>query len=717
MNLIADYLPPALASWLGVSTASKLRRADAAGDVSALIRAGTPQGQWSGALSGFVPRQINPHLYEAMRESLPILDGAISTTVTLDGIVRVEGNNDKLVAEIEDFISHIPVNDNEKGIQAFYETQGNEKYEQGFGVGEIVMARNGRDIAGLRVADSKGIYFRRTENGLETHYRPPGEPIKQGGGLENVEMLLRNGALPHALHAAGAGSLVEMGYTQLDPRRLIYTVNQPESDNPYGTSLLRSLEFGGKTLLTIQNAINNVWTRYGDPVMVVVYKVANPQVLKTEGALDRRQNDIAKLIRTAMEAKGSGNSVDIVQAIGKDDDFKLEVIGAEGIALEIEAPARHLLEQIVAKVQIPAFMLGLQFSTSERMAEQQAGMAIQAAKTRWVRRQPSLNQLITTMLRQRGRTWKPGDWKLTQELPNITDKVKEAQSQFLLAQTELMRSQAGSAPVNAPKPAGIDNNLRHYTGGTGKSMRAVKAPTAPIGEDWADDDAELPRIEQNAVRRLLTLWAAVSPAVTRALNLDDASDEWAYQTGMMPALLDAEAAFLRAATGDAGAVNAALVEIWQRGLANAAEQAGADAPISTLTEEIARALRERGGAQIRTTEVRVLRERIINVIAAGAMDGLPPASIAKELERLFGMAEYDWQLLVSSELVAAYGDAKEAEMIAQGLEKYDWTTAGDGDVCATCARHRDNGPYVLGQGPKPMHDSHPLCRCAMVPAL
>ena len=186
---------------------------------------------------------------------------------------------------------------------------------------------------------------------------------------------------------------------------------------------------------------------------------------------------------------------------------------------------------------------------------------------------------------------------------------------------------------------------------------------------------------------------------------------------MMAALLDAEASFLRVATGDDGAVNAALVEIWQRGLANAAEQAGADAPASVLTDAMVRALRERGGSQIRTTEVRVLRERIINVIAAGALDGLPAESIAAELERLFGLGEYDWKLLVSSELVQAYGDAKEAEMIAQGLVKYDWTTAGDGDVCATCARHRDNGPYLLGQGPKPMQDSHPLCRCAIVPAL
>lgn len=714
MNLI----PKSLARWLsgqGAGSGAKFR--EVGGDLRALIRQGDPQGVWSGAMNGFEARKVNPHLYEALREALPILDGAISTTVTLDGIVRVEGDNGKLVSEIEDFISSIPVNDAEKGLQAFYETQGNEKYEQGFGIGEFVLSRNGKDITGLRVADSKGVFFRREDDGLAVYYRPPGEPLKLSGGLDNVEMLLRNGALPQVMGAVGNG-LAGMGYTRLDTAQLLYTVNQPEADNPYGTSLLRSLEFGGKTLLTIQNAINNVWTRYGDPVMLAIYKCANPQVLKTEGKLEARQAAIANLIRTAMEAKGSGNSVDIVQAIGKDDDFTLEVIGAEGIALEIEMPARHLLEQIVAKVQIPAFMLGLQFSTSERMAEQQAGMAIQASKTRWERRRPGMEHLVATMLRLRGRTWKPGDWKLTQELPNITDRVKEAQAGFLVAQTGLMLAGTPAAPQQEPKPRGVDNNLRHHHGGASKAAgRGTKAPNHQVGEDWADDDEALPRIERTAVGRLLVLWAIALGAIEKTLKLRDGADAWRYEGDMLAGMLDAEASFLRVATGNDGAVNAALVEIWQRGVDNAAAEAGAEAPLSEFTEAVARALRERGMSQVRTTEVRVLRERIINVIAAGALDGLPAASVAAELQRLFGMGEYDWQMLVSAELVQAYGGAKLAEFEAQGLERYDWTTAGDGDVCSTCAGHRDNGPYEIGKGPVPMRDSHPLCRCAVVPAL
>src|SRR5690606_21877120 len=105
---------------------------------------------------------VNPHLYEALREALPVLDGAINRLVTVDGIIRVRGGNDALVQEIErDLLDNIPVNDAEAGLQAFYSSQGGEVYEQGLGVGEMVMDGRGKELIALRVADSKGVAFSR----------------------------------------------------------------------------------------------------------------------------------------------------------------------------------------------------------------------------------------------------------------------------------------------------------------------------------------------------------------------------------------------------------------------------------------------------------------------------------------------------------------------------------------------------------------------------
>ena len=46
-------------------------------------------------------------------------------------------------------------------------------------------------------------------------------------------------------------------------------------------------------------------------------------------------------------------------------------IGADNQMLDSEIPVRQLMEQIVAKTGLPPFMLGLNWSTSERMAQQQ----------------------------------------------------------------------------------------------------------------------------------------------------------------------------------------------------------------------------------------------------------------------------------------------------------------------------------------------------------
>lgn len=712
-----NLLPYSLRAWL-----NRGKAAPAGSTIAAVQREGNPQGPWTDLFSGFEPRKVDPHVYEALRESIGVLDAAIHATVVLDGIVRVRGGNDALVAEIEDFMRNVPVNDAETGLQAMFECQGNERYEQGFGIAEWVVDRAGRDIVGLRVADSKGICFRRGEKGLETWYRPVS--VRQGDGthLDSIERLLRNRTT-----VLDAQMLVGYGYTLLPSRRLLYTVNQPEADGPYGTSLLRSLEFNGKTLLTLQNAVDRTWNRFGDPPLLVVYKTASRKISDNAGELDRRRDAIAANLRKTMEGKAAGNSVDLVQAIGKDDDFTIEVIGGNGQVLELEMPARHLLEQIVAKTQLPSWMLGLQFSTSERMAEQQAGIALQASKTRWVRREPSLTHLVATMLRLRGRTWKPGDWELYQELPNIQDRLKEAQAGFLIAQTEMMR--AGTAAASGAtgnngnggdtaKPPGIDNNLRAHGTHSFKHFHTHGKAAGDDGEPWADGDPQLPRLERSAIEALLALWSTLLSDLREALGigLGDVTP-WAWKLEHLFAAQRVGETFLAEAASEAGPVASVLIDTWRRALANAAADLGNDAPKRTIDAAIAGNLRQRGMAQVRTTFARTYRDDIVGILASGALDGLPAAAIARDLARRFGNATYDWRRLVSSEMVAAYGPAKLDEFAANGVERYDWTTAGDGSVCPICAEHRDAGPYAIGAGPVPMTDSHPLCRCALVPAL
>ena len=53
-------------------------------------------------------------------------------------------------------------------------------------------------------------------------------------------------------------------------------------------------------------------------------------------------------------------------------DVSIRAIGADNQIIDCDVPIRHVLEQIVSKLSIPPFLLGLLWSSTERMSSQQA---------------------------------------------------------------------------------------------------------------------------------------------------------------------------------------------------------------------------------------------------------------------------------------------------------------------------------------------------------
>lgn len=423
------------------------------GQIGTITRNTQPLGPYQDALGGWVPRQGNPYLYEALREAVPVIDGGIDRLISVDGIIDVEGGSDRLVAEIHEWMAAVPVNDTEYGLQAFYASQGNELYEQGFTVGEMIMGARGRDVAGLRVADSKGVVYVRAEDRMRVFYHPPSVPLnRRADGLDQVETILQGRARQSSVSA-----LTNWGFVELDALQLVSAVHKPEADNPYGTSVMRSLPFVAQILVKMQNATGRVWERFGDPIFHISYATKNAKLGEEE--VRKRAGVIATDLGKAMAAKSRGQSVDLATGTGASDTVTIDVVGAEGEALQLEMPAKHMLEQITAAFGMPTWMLGIQGATVQGQSEQQAILVLQDAKTRFVRRRPGLERVVATMLRSRGRTWKAGDWAVVQRLPNLMDVVREAQAAFLRAQTAMMLNESGQAePPEAG--TGIDNGLR-----------------------------------------------------------------------------------------------------------------------------------------------------------------------------------------------------------------------------------------------------------------
>lgn len=667
-------------------------------------------GPFQASLGGYVPRKVNPWLYEAIREAVPMIDGAIGTLVTMDGIVRVEGENEKLVAEIREWMETVQAGDLQKGLQAIYAAQSNESYEQGFGVVEWMPSADGRDIASLRVADSKGVQFARAANGeLQAWYRAPAaRPGQIADGSDTVETLLRGTA------GLTATALVENGYKQLDLSRILYVVNEPEADNPYGTSKMRSLEFPSQIMIKIINALGRSFERYGDPPLHVDYKTKNPKV--DEKKLAERQGNLARAVADALKPKSRGNSADLVTASGIHDEISINVIGANGIALDADKPMAELKAQIIAKFGTPAWLLGLDAGAGSGQAERQSEMVLQASRTRWELRKPGLKHLVATLLRMRGRTWKAGDWELVQELPSLQDMMKIAQANFLNAQASMV-----GQGNNTPAPRGIDNNLR-----TSRRVRSGgnKASTSDDdeGEPWAESDPHLPRIERREIGAQLGRWHALERATLAALGLSGhgvgkAANEWHFDPGTLGTLLDLGSRFTRENSGKDAPVLRAMWEAWARGWSNASEELDVDTPIESVEALIRDELLTRGGELVRSAVGRAYRERVISELTSGAYDGMNPAVVAASIGKKFDAGEYDWERLIRSEMAIAQSRGKMELYKANGYTLYDYTTAGDDNVSEICQELAAGGPYVVGDpsAPIPVVSSHPNCRCSITP--
>ena len=81
-----------------------------------------------------------------------------------------------------------------------------------------------------------------------------------------------------------------------------------------------------------------------------------------------RAQQIAREWADGMNSAKYGQVKDFV-AVG---DVDIKVIGAENQLFDTNVPVRQILEQLIAKLSIPPFLLGLSWSSTERMSSQQA---------------------------------------------------------------------------------------------------------------------------------------------------------------------------------------------------------------------------------------------------------------------------------------------------------------------------------------------------------
>ena len=363
---------------------------------AAVVQVRRGEGQPFGVLDRYVPlRGGEIALYRAIREGVPILDAAIWKLVRLCGGVGVRCADPKARQGLEAFFRTVDTGWGQRGIQSFLDRYLDDLFTCGHGLGEIVLTPDGTEIAALLCADP-----------------------------EQVEVKIGDSPLDFQLCRAGLGENRELPYQEL----LLFTPFQPTGDAPCGVSLLRSMPFLAGILLKIFQATGQNWERAGNLRFAVVCKPGEGE----EAFAQERCGLLAREWSAAMQAGREGSVRDFV-AVG---DVDIKVIGADGPILDSQAPVRQILEQLVARTGIPPFMLGLSWSSTERMSAQQADML--TTEVTAIRRavEPALCRTAELWLRLHGFD---GRAEIVWEDINLQDMVEEARAELYWAQAEKLR--------------------------------------------------------------------------------------------------------------------------------------------------------------------------------------------------------------------------------------------------------------------------------------
>lgn len=332
-------------------------------------------------------------LYRSLRESIPILDAAVCKLVRLVGGFRLVAGDEKAQPELDRFLRTVPCGRGQVGGESFLGAYLDSLFTYGRAVGEMVVS--GGHLAALNWGDPTQIGVREGESPLEV-------------------VLCRKD-----------GRQTPLPCQEL----LLFSTLNPEPENPYGVSLLRSMPVFGKILMQIYQTIGVNWERAGNVRYSVVYRPGNDGVDRT-GAKERSQQ-MAQQWAAAMQPSRSGEVRDFV-AVG---DVEIKVIGADGQILDAQVPVRQILEQLVAKTGLPPFLLGLSWSSTERMAAQQADLLTSEL---W-----AVRRTVTPVLERIGSLWLrlegyDGDVEVVWDEINLLDTLEEAKADYYRAQTQAL---------------------------------------------------------------------------------------------------------------------------------------------------------------------------------------------------------------------------------------------------------------------------------------
>ena len=354
-------------------------------------------GAFSGALDRYQAAGMERKLYDTLRLTVPIIDAAVCKIVRLTGGVSVQCESRRAQEDLNRFLESVQVNACGTGIETFLGIYLEQLLTYGTALGEIVVSQDGKEISGLYNASLDDVELRTGDSPLE------------------LKIYSRDGA--------GNWLLVQR------PELIAVSTLSPRPGELLGESVLKGLPFVSSVLLKIYNSMGLNWERVGNVRFAVTYQPGdgNERAYTKERAIQ-----IAQEWRKAMK---SGGDISDFVAVG---NVKIQTIGADNQILDSEVPVRQMLEQIVAKTGLPPFMLGLSWSSTERMSTQQADVLTSEIDAYRRILTPVIERICRTYLLFEGT---PS--QVTAEWDDVTlqDNVELARAELYAAQAEKIRKE------------------------------------------------------------------------------------------------------------------------------------------------------------------------------------------------------------------------------------------------------------------------------------
>ncbi len=339
-------------------------------------------------------------LYSSLREAVPVIDAAIGKIIRLIGRFKIVTSDSGAQRIADDFVRNVGTNASSNGMFGFIYTYLDELITYGEAVGEMVLNADSSSVAALYNASLDDVEIKAGSSPLELVV------CRNDGGV--VTPLKNQGLLLASLLNPKAG-----------------TVN--------GTSVMRSLPFVSSILLRIFNSIKTNWERVGDIRFAVTY---NPE---QNGGFSKES---ARIIADEWQKAMRSDRVCDFVSVG---NVSVKVIGAESQMPDCEVPIKQIMEQILSKLGIPPFLLGISWSSTERMSQQQADILTSELEYYRAVLEPVINKIITTQLRLNGFNC---GFKIEWNDINLQDCVELSKARLNNAQAMQIEKENGLGELN-----------------------------------------------------------------------------------------------------------------------------------------------------------------------------------------------------------------------------------------------------------------------------